>query len=493
MSKKIVVIGGGIAGLATAALLAKDGHSVTLLEKNSRVGGRAMVFDEKGYTFDMGPSWYMMPDEFERFFALFDKQPTDYLDLQKLKTHYKIFYSNGETFTVTDDLKRTIALYDQHEHEGGKKFQDFLDSSKSLYSFEMKDLVLIQYDGLIPWGMLRPQIVTRIPRIGLFNSYHEKIAGAFKSRHLQKLMEFMTVFLGGSPFNTPAFYSLMAHADFHLGIWYPMGGMYKLIEAFEKLCQEQGVIIKTDHEVLKIEVVGGNATQVTTEHSTFTGDVVVSAADYAHTETKLLDRTSQSYSPSYWKRRTLSPSALLIYLGLDTTLSETVEHHSLYLSDRWEEEFDRVYKTKEWSRDPSYYLCCPTKSDPTIAPTGTDILTVLVPVAPGLDDKDEIREEFAEKVIEHIERIIKHNIKNHIVVKRLYSHRNFIQDYHAYAGSAFGIAHTLFQTAVFRPKNKSRKVKNLYYAGQYTNPGIGLPITIISAQIVQNLIRKHEA
>jgi len=306
-------------------------------------------------------------------------------------------------------------------------------------------------------------------------------------------MEFMTVFLGGSPFNTPSFYSLMAHADFNLGIWYPTGGIYKLIEALEKLCIEQGVNIKTGHEVRKLEVVGGKATQVVTEQSTFTCDALVSTADYAHTETKLLERAYQTYSSSYWKSKTLSPSALLIYLGLDTKLPDTMEHHSLYLGDRWEEEFNRVYKTKEWSSDPSYYLCCPTKTDNTIAPKGTDILTVLVPVAPGLDDRDEIRGAFADKVITHIERIIKHDIKSHIVVKRVYSHRDFIRDYHAYAGSAFGIAHTLFQTAVFRPRNKSGKVKNLYYAGQYTNPGIGLPITIISAQIVQNLIRKYEA
>lgn len=493
MSKHIVVIGGGIAGLATAALCAQDGHSVTLLEKNKHVGGRAMVFEEKGYTFDMGPSWYMMPDEFDRFFALFGKKPSDYMDLHKLKTHYKIFYSNGETITITDDLSRTIEIFNQNEHEGGKKLQDFLASSRDLYAFAMKDLVRIDYDGLIPWELAKPQTLARMPHIGLLKSYHQKVASSFKDRHLQKLMEFMTVFLGGSPFNTPAFYSLMAHADFDLGIWYPMGGIYKLVEAFEKLCKEKGVIIKVEHEVQKIEVVKGRATRVMTSGGSVDADVVVCAADYAHAETKLLEKAYQTYPAQYWKQKTLSPSALLIYLGLDTKLTGDVEHHSLYLGDEWEKEFERVYKTKEWSKDPSYYMCRPTKTDATIAPDGTDILTVLVPVAPGLDDSDEVREAFANKVLEHIERIIKQDIRNHIVVKRLYSHRDFIRDYYAYEGSAFGIAHTLLQTAIFRPRNMSAKVKNLYYAGQYTNPGIGLPIGIISAQIVHNLIQKHES
>jgi len=269
--------------------------------------------------------------------------------------------------------------------------------------------------------------------------------------------------------------------------------MYKLVEAFEKLCKDHGVVVKVEHEVQKIEVVKGRATRVMTNRGPIDGNVVVCAADYAHVETKLLEKAYQTYPAEYWKQKTLSPSALLIYIGLDTKLTNDVEHHSLYLGDEWEKEFERVYKTKEWSKDPSYYMCRPTKTDTTIAPDGTDILTVLVPVAPGLDDSDEVREAFADKVLEHIERIIKQDIRNHIVVKRLYSHRDFIRDYYAYEGSAFGIAHTLLQTAIFRPRNMSSKVKNLYYAGQYTNPGIGLPIGIISAQIVHNLIKKHES
>lgn len=486
-----MVIGGGIAGLASAALLAKDGNQVSVLEKNSFLGGRAQVYRDKGFTFDMGPSWYMMPDEFDRFFAVFGKKTSDYYKLQKLKTHYSVMFSDKEIFTITDDILKTYQLFDENEHEGSKKFKEYLRSCEELYKFAMDKLVRIDYDELIPWQLISPTVLARLPTIGLFDSYHQKVARYFNNRHLQKLLEFMTVFLGGSPFNTPSFYSLMAHADYNQGIWYPSGGMYKVIEGLVKLCGEQGVQIHSSQNVTGIKVEGGSVREVQTDTRSYACDIVVCNADYAHAETMLLDEKWQSYPKRYWSQRTISPSALLVYLGLDRTLVG-FEHHSLYLGHDWEKEFEKVYATKEWSKDPSYYMCCPTKTDISIAPPGGEILTILVPVAPGLDDPDEVRDKYANNVIEHIEQITGQDIQNHIVTKRIYSHRDFIRDYNAYGGSAFGIAHTLFQTAIFRPRNRSKKIRNLYFTGQYTNPGIGLPIGIISAQIVHNLIRKHE-
>lgn len=355
----------------------------------------------------------------------------------------------------------------------------------------MKELVRIGYDGALPLKLLSPQMIARLPRIGLLETYHQKVARYFKNKDLQKLLEFMTVFLGGSPYNTPAFYSLLTHTDFNQGIWYPMGGMYKVVEGLVKLCAEQGVNVHTSQNVRELRVRDRRVSEVVTDDTSYTADVTVCCADYAFAETSWLPPQWQTYPKGYWESKTLSPSAVLIYLGLDRPL-EGFEHHSLYLGDDWEKEFEKVYSSREWSQNPSYYMCCPTKTDKTIAPSGGEILTILVPVAPGLDDTDDIRDQFADKVIRHIELITGQDISNHIVTKRIYSHRDFIRDYHAFGGSAFGIAHTLMQTAIFRPRNRSTKLSNLYYAGQYTNPGIGLPIVLISAQIVDHLIQTHE-
>jgi phytoene desaturase len=486
--KKVVVVGGGIAGLATAALLGKDGYKVTVLEKNPFWGGRASVYEEDGFIFDKGPSWYMMPEVFDHYFSLFGKKTQDFYQLKKLEVHYKVFLDDKKCYTIYDDFEKNIALFESIEKGGGEKLKKILNQAKFLYEKAMNDLVMLDYSSssqILNLNILRFLFVSK-----LFKSLHKEIAKYFKNKDLQKILEFTTVFLGGSPYNTPAFYLLVFYADFKLGIYYPMGGMYKVVEALLKLCQENNVSLINNKPVISYRFEKNKIIAVKTPTIEYPADIVVFAGDYFFNETKLLPKKFQTYNQSFWKRKTLSPSAFIIYLGIEKKI-KNAEHHNLYFSQSWEDGFQAIYQKRKWPENPSYYVHIPTKNDPGMAPEGCETLMFLVPVAPGLDDNDDLRERFSEKIIKHFENLIGEKLNETIKVKKIFAHRDFINQYNAYQGSAFGLAHTLLQTAVFRPKNKSKKVKNLYYAGQYTNPGIGVPPCLISAQITANLINKE--
>lgn len=489
MKKKVVVIGGGIAGLASAALLGKSGYDVTLVEKNKQLGGRARVYKEKGFTFDMGPSWYMMPDAFENFFALFGKKPSDFYTLKKLSPHYKIYFSADDSYEISDDKQKNIALFNSIEEGSGRALDTFLEDSKRIYTIAMNDLVTINYSSLFDSRLLKA--IKHLPGMGLFQMYHAYIKERFSSPKLQKILEFTTVFLGGSPYNMPAFYRLIAHTDFNLHIWYPMGGMYKVIEALITLCHEYNVTIKTDESVTSIDVDDGVAKSVMTTRATYEADYVVSNADYAFSEISLLKKKYQTYDESYWKKRTYAPSAFLLYLGIKGKI-ENARHHTLYFDPSWEFHFDDIFESSKWPESPSYYVNIPTKTDPSVAPPGCETMIVLVPISSTLKDDDKTRQDFADQIITHFEKLTGQKISDRILVKKIYSQRDFAADYNAYSGTAFGLAHTLSQTAIFRVKNKSQKVKNLYYAGQYTNPGIGLPTSLISAEIVHSMIKNEK-
>lgn len=488
-SKKIIIVGGGIGGLSTAALLAKQGHKVTVLEKNAMLGGRARKYTENGYVFDMGPSWYMMPEVFKMYFKLLDKNIDDYLELNKLHVHYKVFYDNGNTYLINEDLENVKLQFEKAEKGAGKKLEKYLDKSKKLYDLAMDKRVFFSYKTFLP--LFNPKFLLKLPIMSLIKTFHSDVSSYFKNPELQKIIEFTTVFLGGSPYNTPAFYELISHTDFNQGIFYPMGGIHEIIKAFEKVCLELGVTIITSAEVTKIEIMNGRAKKVICADSVYDADVVVCNADYRFAETQLLEKKWQTYNEKYWDKKTLSPSGFIVYLGLDKKF-EKLEHHNLYFNSSWEKGFDDVYKEPSWPENPSYYVHIPSRTDKSVAPLGHETMMILVPVASGLDDSDENREREAKKVIEHLEKIIDEKISPHIKLKRIYSHRDFISDYNAFKGCAFGLAHTLNQTAMFRPKNFSKKVKNLYFVGQYTNPGVGMPTTLISSQIVVNLIKDYE-
>jgi len=380
------------------------------------------------------------------------------------------------------------SIFEENEKGGYLKFKKYLAESKFIYEKSMKNLVMLDYSSLLP--ILKPELLYYLFRFRLFSNLHCYVSKYFSNKYLQKILEFTTVFLGGSPYNTPAFYSLVAHADFNLGIYYPMGGMHEIVKALTSLCKDYGVTIITNHEVTKIVSKNGFIVEVNAGNQSFDTNFVISSMDYCNFEVNLLSNNDQSYPTKYWSKKTFSPGAFIIYLGINKKL-KNVEHHNLYFDKSWENHFENVFKNKNWPNNPSYYVHMPSKTDSSVAPPNSESLMFLVPVAPGLIDNEKIREDFSQKIISHFENIAEEKISPYIKVKRIYAHNDFIKEYNSSLGSAFGLGHTLSQTALFRPNNKSKKLKNLYYVGQYTNPGVGVPICLLSAQIVRNMLNKE--
>jgi phytoene desaturase len=312
----------------------------------------------------------------------------------------------------------------------------------------------------------------------------------FKSARARQILEYNIVFLGGAPKKSPALYSIMSHVDLNLGVWYPMGGIWKLPDALYELAKEMGVEFSLNDEVKSIVAEQKRAKKIISERGETEVDAVVASAEYPHVEMELLDSNHRTYPEKYWEKKTMAPSMYLVYLGLDKKI-KPLAHHNFYFPEDWDPHFKSLFDKKAWPENPAYYVGCPSKTDPSVAPEGGELVFLLVPVAPGLEDSDEVRESYEQKILDHLEKTLGENIRDHIVIKKVFSHRDFEKTYHAYKGTALGLAHTLFQTAIFRPSNRSRKVKNLYFTGQYTNPGIGVPMALISSEIVSNKIKKE--
>lgn len=486
--KEIIIVGAGFGGLSAAALLAKDGHKVTVIDKNSMPGGRAQVWKKDGFVYDMGPSWYLMPDVFEDFFALFGKKPTDYFDLKRLDPHYKVFYSDDTDVTLKADLEENKALFDTLEKDGGKKLLEYLGNSQYQYRVAMDQFLYRDYKHLTDF--FNWKLVMEGTKFHVFDNLDKYVARFFDSEKIKKILEYNIVFLGGAPKNSPALYSLMSHVDFNLGVWYPMGGMGELPKAMQKLAEEQGAKFIYDQEVQRIKVDGKLTTGVVTDKDEYDADLVIVNADYVHGEMDLLDRKHRSYNEKYWDERAIAPSALLMFLGFNKKL-KNLEHHNLYLQMEWDPHFETLFDKPDWPDDPCIYVCAPSVTDPSVAPEGKENIFVLVPVAPGLDDTEVIRDKYYKWVMKLLSNITGEELTDDdLLVKRLFAHRDFKSNYNAYKGTALGLAHTLFQTAIFRPQHESKKVKNLYYTGHYAHPGIGVPMVMISSQILADLIRK---
>lgn len=487
MSKKIIVIGSGVAGLSSASFLAKEGHDVTLVEKNDTIGGRARKFDSDGFVFDMGPSWYWMPDVFERYYNQFNHTASDFYTLKRLDPSYKVFWQDDTSDNVPASLSDFYKWFETLEPGSSKKLDKFLKEASYKYDVGINDLVHKPSLKVTEFADLR--IAKGAFKMHLFSSFSKYIRKYFSHPKIIELLEFPILFLGAMPKDTPALYSLMNYADIKLGTWYPMGGMHKIIEAFEKIALEQGVKILTSNEVTGFTIKNDQITGVEIKGRTaLEADVVVSGADYEHTDQRLAAGKS-NYTKSYWDSRLMAPSSLLFYLGIDKKV-EGLLHHNLFFDKDFQQHAKEIYKDPQWPSEPLFYACCPSKTDPSVAPDGKENIFLLVPLAPDLEDSEELREKYYDIIMERLEKKTDQEIKDHVTFKRSYCLKDFKKDYHAFKGNAYGLANTLRQTAFLKPKIKNKKIKNLFYTGQLTTPGPGVPPSIISGEVVSKEVIK---
>lgn len=486
MPDKIIVIGSGFAGLSAACHLAKKGYEVTLLEKNSTAGGRARQYKEKGFIYDMGPSWYWMPDVFERFFAHFGKKPEDYYKLERLDPSYRVVFKDDYV-----DLPASMAemeqLFESLEPGSGKKLREFLKQAEYKYEVGINDLVYKPSRSILEFADIR--LLKGLLKMDVFTSMRKHVHRFFKHEKLRELMEFPILFLGGTPDNTPALYSLMNYADISLGTWYPEGGMHAVVKAMVSLAEELGVKIELDTEVEGFAYENKKITKVLTKKGEFDADIVVAGADYNHVDRYLLPDEYSNYSEKYWESRTMAPSSLLFYLGVNKEIDKLL-HHTLFFDEDFNQHAKEIYQDPKWPTKPLLYTSATSKTDKEAAPKGKENLVVLIPVAPALKDEEEIREKYFELTLDRLENYTGTSFRNDIEVKKSYAHNDFQNDYHSFRGNAYGLANTLMQTAILKPSLKNKKLKNLYFTGQLTVPGPGVPPSLISGEVVAKEIVK---
>jgi phytoene desaturase len=484
MKKTIAIIGSGFSALAASCYLAQQGNSVTIYEKNDAIGGRARQFKKDGFTFDMGPSWYWMPDVFERFFNDFNKKTADYYELIKLNPAYSVYFGIDDFINIYDNLEEIKVTFEKIEAGSGEKLQDFINQAKSNYDIAIKDLVY--RPGVSPLELITPETALKLNQF--FSNVSNDIRKKFKNERLIQILEFPVLFLGAKPSKTPSFYNFMNYADFGLGTWHPKTGMFDVVRGIEKLALELGVTIETNAAIEKIIVENKTATGIIINGKSIKADIILSGADYHHSET-LLDEEHRVYSEKYWANRVFAPSSLLFFVGFNKKI-QNVTHHALFFDVDFNQHAADIYDNPKWPEAPLFYANFPSKTDETAAPNGMESGFFLIPLAPGIKDTEELRETYFEKIITRFETLTQQEIKNNIIFKRSFCKNDFVTDYNAYKGNAYGMANTLLQTAFLRPKLKSKKVKNLYFTGQLTVPGPGVPPALISGKLVAELIQK---
>jgi len=485
MKKTIAIIGSGFSALAASCYLAQQGNKVTIYEKNDSIGGRARQFKKDGFTFDMGPSWYWMPDVFESFFNDFDKTTSDYYELIKLNPAYSVYFGIDDFINIYDNLEEIKITFEQIEKGSGDKLQSFINQAKSNYDIAIKDLVY--RPGISPLELITKETALKLNQF--FGTVSNDIRKKFKNQKLVQILEFPVLFLGAKPSKTPSFYNFMNYADFGLGTWHPKTGMFDVVRGLQKLATELGVTIETNAAIEKIIVENNTATGIIINGKSINADIVLSGADYHHTET-LLDEEHRVYSEKYWDSRVFAPSSLLFFVGFNKKI-ENVTHHALFFDVDFNQHAADIYDNPKWPEAPLFYANFPSKTDETAAPDGMESGFFLIPLAPGIKDTEELREIYFEKIITRFETLTQQEIKNNIIFKKSFCKNDFVTDYNAYKGNAYGMANTLLQTAFLRPKLKSKKIKNLYFTGQLTVPGPGVPPALISGKLVAELIQKY--
>ncbi|HNP67510.1 MAG TPA: phytoene desaturase family protein [Aequorivita sp.] len=484
--KKVAVIGSGFSSLAASCYLAQAGNNVTIYEKNETIGGRARQLKKHGFTFDMGPTWYWMPDVFERFFKDFGKYPSDFYELEKLNPAYRVYFGSGNYITIEDTLEKICASFEKEEPGSSLKLRKFMVQALDNYNIAIKDLVY--RPGVSPLELVTLQTMKKIGQF--FSTVSEDVRKEFTNPKLISILEFPVLFLGAKPSATPSFYSFMNYADFGLGTFHPKKGMFSVVDGIKNLAEELGVTIKTNQNIEKIIVEKGKASGIISNGKKIETDIILSGADYHHTET-LLEQKLRQYSENYWNKKTFAPSALLFYVGFDKKI-ERVDHHTLFFDVDFKKHSEEIYDSPKWPDEPLFYASFPSKTDISVAPAGKEAGIFLIPLAPGLVDIPELRVEYFEKIIDRFEKITNQEVRKYVIFKESFCINDFTTDYNSYKGNAYGLANTLMQTAFLRPKLKSKKVKNLFFTGQLTVPGPGVPPALISGKLVAGLIEKEK-
>ncbi|MCD8403082.1 phytoene desaturase family protein [Tenacibaculum finnmarkense] len=486
MKKTIHIIGSGFSSLSASCYLAKAGYDVVVLEKNETVGGRARQLIKDGFTFDIGPTWYWMPDVFEKFFADFGKKPSDYYELEKLDPAYQVYFDTADSITIPGSVEEIYEIFEAEEKGSSVHLKEFLKSAAYNYDVSINDLVY--NPGVSPLELVTPVTIGKITQF--FSSIRKEVRRKIKSKKLIQILEFPVLFLGAKPSNTPAFYNFMNYADFVLGTWHPKGGMYKVIEAMVTLSKDLGVTFKTEANVEEIKLnKSGEAIGLVVNGDFIASDIVLSGADYHHTET-LLPKDYRQYSEKYWDKKVFAPSSLLFYVGFDKKLKD-VCHHTLFFDTDFDVHAASIYDNPSWPKDPMFYASFPSLTEDSFAPINNEAATFLIPIAPGIEDTPELREKYFDLIINRLEKLTQQSVKENVIFKESFCVKDFVKDYNSYKGNAYGLANILTQTAFLRPKIKSKKVKNLFFTGQLTVPGPGVPPSLISGKIASDLILKH--